>query len=204
MEKMKRSQLKKTCKVFADIFADYEGYDILFGYDKRRLKRRYYLYRLEIYMAKDFTYIDDDFCGLCSIKQPTRISTDDEGKQIIVCDREYSAKPLFFNPFFDIAFFSAVGIKQFKIAVEYIKMADEVAKRHYNPHTDYYIKNIGVIESERGKGRLKKMLAEICGDNPIYLETQDDVDVAIYQKLGFELLETVEWRGIKHYAMRRP
>lgn len=204
MEKMKRSQLKKTCKVFADIFADYEGYDILFGYDKRRFARRYYLYRLEIYMAKDFTYIDGDFSALCSIKKPTKIAKDDEGRDIIVGDREYSAKPLFFNPLFDIAFFSAVGIKQFKIALEYVKMADEVSKRHYNPHTDYYIKNIGVIKSERGKGKLRKMIDEICGNNPIYLETQDDVDVAIYQKLGFELLETVEWRGIKHYAMRRP
>lgn len=204
MEKMKRSQIRKVSKVYADIFSEYEGYDILFGKDKRRLKRRYYLYRLEVYMAKDFTYIDDDFSALCSIKRPSVIRQDDEGNPVIVVDNEYSAKPLFFNPFFDIAFFSAVGIKQFKIALEYVDMAEEVAKRHYNPHTDYYVKNIGVIESERGKGKLKKMLNEICGDNPIYLETQDDVDVAIYQKLGFELLETVEWRGIKHYAMRRP
>lgn len=204
MEKMKRSQIRKVSKIFADIFSEYEGYDILFGKDKRDLKRRYYLYRLEIYMAKDFTYIDDDFCALCSIKSPSKIAKDDEGNQIVVGDREYSAKPLFFNPFFDIAFFSAVGIKQFKTALAYVDMAEDVAKRHYNPHTDYYIKNIGVIKSERGKGRLKKMLGEICGDSPIYLETQDDIDVAIYQKLGFELLETVEWRGIKHYAMRRP
>lgn len=204
MEKMKRSQLKKVCKVFSDIFSEYEGYDILFGYDCNRLKRRYYLYRLEVYMAKDFTYIDDDFSGLCSIKKPSKIVTDDYGNQVVVGDREYSAKPLFLNPFFDVAFFSAVGIKQFKIALEYVKMAEDVSSRHFDPHTDYYIKNIGVIKSERGKGRLKKMINEICGDNPIYLETQDEVDVAIYQKLGFELLETVEWRGIKHYAMRRP
>lgn len=204
MEKMKRSQIIKVSKVYADIFSEYEGYDILFGYDKRRFKRRYYLYRLEVYMAKDFTYIDDDFSALCSIKSPSKIQQGEEGNYVIVGDMEYSAKPLFFNPFFGIAFFSAVGIKQFKTALEYVDMAEKVAKRHYNPHTDYYIKNIGVIESERGNGKLKKMLNEICGNNPIYLETQDDIDVAIYQKLGFELLETVEWRGIKHYAMRRP
>lgn len=203
MEKLKRNQIKKACKVFAQIFADYEAYDILFGNDKRRMLRRYYLYRLEVYMAKDFTYVDDDFGALCSIKRPTKIQQDGDGKKIIVSDREYSAKPLFYNPFFAIAFFAAVGIKQFRIAVEYVNMADETAKNLYNPNTDYYVKNIGVVKSARGQGRLKRMLNDICGDNPIYLETHDINNVAIYQKLGFELLETVEWRGITHYAMRR-
>lgn len=60
-------------------------------------------------------------------------------------------------------------------------MADEVAKKYYNPKTDCYVKNIGVRKEFRGQGKLKGMLKEFCGDLPIYLETQDENDVAIYK-----------------------
>lgn len=202
MEKLKKSQIKKACRVFADIFSEYEAYDVLFGEDKG-LRRRYYLYRLEVYMARDYTYVDEDFGAICSIKKPSKLISDENGKVSIQYEKEHSCTPLFFNPFFTLAFFKAVGIEQFKAACEYVKMADEAAKFHYNPHTDYYVKNIGVIKSARGQGRLKCMLNEICGDNPIYLETHDINNVEIYKKLGFELMEAIEWRGITHYAMRR-
>lgn len=48
------------------------------------------------------------------------------------------------------------------------------------------------------------MLDEICGDMPICLETHDETNVAIYQKLGFILLETVDFHGVNHYFMKRP
>ncbi len=189
MEKITRKEIKKASAVFTDIFSKYEAYDVLFG-KRNRLKRMYYLFRAEVFCAQNFTYKDGDFLALCSIKTPS--------------DTEIELKKAFANPFFDLAFFLNVGIKQAKIAKQYVEMADSVAQKYYDPQTDCYIKNIGVIEKCRGQGKLKKMLNEICKDMPVFLETQDPSDVAIYKKLGFEVCEIVEWRGITHVAMRRP
>ena len=189
MEKITRKEIKRASAVFTDIFSKYEAYDVLFG-KRNRLKRMYYLFRAEVFCAQNFTYKDGDFLALCSIKTPA--------------DTEIELKKAFANPFFDLAFFLNVGIKQAKIAKQYAEMADSVAQKYYNPQTDCYIKNIGVIEKCRGQGKLKTMLNEICKDMPIFLETQDPNDVAIYKKLGFEVCEIVEWRGITHVAMRKP
>ena len=189
MKKIKKNEIKKASKVFTEIFKDYEAYDVLFG-RKNRLNRMYYLFRAEVYCAQNFTYKDGDFCALCSIKTPS--------------DKEIELKSAFKNPFFDVAFFLNVGFKQAKIAKAYVDMADGVASKYYNPQTDCYIKNIGVRKEFRGQGKLKGMLKEFCGDMPIYLETQDENDVAIYKKLGFEVCEIVKWKGITHVAMRRP
>ncbi len=188
MKTIEKNEIKKVSKIYTDIFSEYEAYDTLFG-KRNRLKRMYYLFVVEVFCAQKFTYKDGDFAAICSIKTPS--------------DREVDMKKLFANPFFDLAFFANVGVKQAKIAKEYVNMADEVAKKYYNPKTDCYIKNIGVKKEFRGQGKLKMMINEICKDMPIFLETQDEADVAIYKKLGFEVCEIVEWRGITHVAMRR-
>lgn len=188
MKTIEKNEIKKVSKIYTDIFSEYEAYDTLFG-KRNRLKRMYYLFVAEVFCAQKFTYKDDDFAAICSIKTPS--------------DREVDMKKLFANPLFDLAFFANVGVKQAKIAKEYVDMADEVAKKYYNPKTDCYIKNIGVKKEFRGQGKLKMMINEICKDMPIFLETQDEADVAIYKKLGFEVCEIVQWRGITHVAMRR-
>lgn len=188
MEKITRKEIKKASAVFTEIFSEYEAYDVLFG-KRNRLKRMYYLFRAEIFCAQNFTYKDGDFLALCSIKTPS--------------DKEVELKKAFSNPFFALSFLFNVGFKQVKTAKQYVDMADSVAKKYYNPQTDCYIKNIGVIKQFRGQGKLKNMLNEICKDMPVFLETQDPADVAIYKKLGFQVCEIVEWKGITHVAMRR-
>lgn len=105
---------------------------------------------------------------------------------------------------FAIPFFKAVSRKEAKIAMEYVSVAEQVSEPFYNPETDCYIKNIGVAKASRGRGLLRAMLDEICGDMPICLETHDETNVAIYQKLGFILLATTNIHGINHYFMKRP
>lgn len=164
-----KNQEKRNQKSVESLYRNFQG---LRGVrrsfrQKNRLSRMYYLFRAEVYCAQNFTYKDGDFCALCSIKTPS--------------DKEIELKSAFKNPFFTIAFFLNVGFKQVKIAKEYVDMADEVAKKYYNPKTDCYVKNIGVRKEFRGQGKLKGMLKEFCGDLPIYLETQDENDVAIYK-----------------------
>lgn len=211
MRLIEKSEIKKVCRKFAEIFKDYEAYDIFFERDSgekritadtdgclesvtvcdnfRQQKKIYYFYRFEIYAAQNYTYVFDDYRGIASVKRPG--------------DKDADVALQMLNPAFAIAFFAVTGIKACVLASEYMNFARAFAEKYYNPATDCYIKNIGVAKEVRGQGLLKRMINELCADMPVYLETHDANNVKIYEHLGFELLEAVEWRGITHYAMKR-
>lgn len=192
MKLIKNNDINRACAVFAEMFEDYPLYSTLLGTEGDLKKKIYYLFKVEVSLGKRYTYANEDFTAICSIIRP-----DDKGKEI-------SLASLFVNPFFSIPFFKAVSRKEAKIAMEYVSFAEQVSEPFYNPETDCYIKNIGVAKASRGRGLLHTMLDEICGDMPICLETHDETNVAIYQKLGFILLETVDFHGVNHYFMKRP
>ena len=69
-------------------------------------------------------------------------------------------------------------------------------KRHKElvPYKHWYFQNIAVKPEEQGKGYggllINTMLKAIEGDNlPVYVETNTEKNVAIYQKYGFEIRE---------------
>ena len=190
MRKIEKNELKKACEAFADMFADYKTYSLFFSDGKTRSNGIYWFFRFEVYGAVDYTYADDDFLTLACVKRPG--------------DRSRNTDILFFNPFFAVRFLAATGIKALKLGSEYLRFAEEVAKKYYNPETDCYVKNVGVAASARGQGRLRKAIDELCGDRAVYLETHSQTNVEIYRKLGFELCETAIFHGAAHYAMRRP
>lgn len=192
MKLIKNNQIDRACAVFTEMFEDYPLYSTLLGTEADLKKKIYYLFKVEVSLGKRYTYANEDFTAICSIIRP-----DDKGK-------ERSLASLFVNPFFAIPFFKAVSRKEAKIAMKYVSIAEQVSEPFYNPETDCYIKNIGVAKASRGRGLLHAMLDEICGDMPICLETHDETNVAIYQKLGFILLETVDFHGVNHYFMKRP
>lgn len=144
----------------------------------------------ELTLGADYTYVyDEDFSALATIKRPL--------------DKERKSAAFWRNPIRTISFFSIVGIKSAKLAADYVAFAKSVAKNYYNPDTDCYIKNIGVIESARGQGILRKMIEELCSGFPVILETHSADNVEIYKKLGFELLEALPYRTEIHYIMKR-
>lgn len=192
MKLIKNNDINRACAVFAEMFEDYPLYSTLLGTEGDLKKKIYYLFKVEVSLGKRYTYANEDFTAICSIIRP-----DDKGK-------ERSLASLFVNPFFAIPFLKAVSRKEAKIAMEYASFAEQVSEPFYNPETDCYIKNIGVAKASRGRGLLHTMLDEICEDMPICLETHDETNVAIYQKLGFILLETVDFHGVNHYFMKRP
>lgn len=192
MKLIKNNDINRACAVFAEMFEDYPLYSTLLCTEGDLKKKIYYLFKVEVSLGKRYTYANEDFTAICSIIRP-----DDKGK-------ERSLASLFVNPFFSIPFFKVVSRKEAKIAMEYVSFAEQVSEPFYNPETDCYIKNIGVAKASRGRGLLHTMLDEICGDMPICLETHDETNVAIYQKLGFILLETVDFHGVNHYFMKRP
>ncbi len=192
LRKMEDSEIKRVAWDFAEIFKDYKSYDLFFKRDRFQKRKIYRFFRCEVFEGADYTYIYGDFEAICTVKKPA-------DKQ-----KERDMKKLFHNPFFLIPFFSVTGLKAAKLALEYMRFTDEIAKKFYNPETDCYIKNIGVKECCRGQGILKAMIAKICGDMPIYLETHSADNVKIYRKLGFEVVSESDFHGETHYAMKRP
>ena len=78
----------------------------------------------------------------------------------------------------------ATGTRALKLAGEYLRFAEAISAKYYDPAHDAYVKNIGVAACARGQGRLHRMLDELCGDLPVYLETHDENNVAIYEHMG--------------------
>jgi GNAT superfamily N-acetyltransferase len=74
-----------------------------------------------------------------------------------------------------------------------------------------YIWNIGVSENARGKGYSRKLIDQAIeqmreqGMDEFWLKTEDEKNVAIYRKLGFEVMfETVvKSSGLKSWAMKK-
>lgn len=190
MRKIKENEIVKASERFAEIFKDYTPYESIFHCKKtfRDCVRLSLLY--EVYEGADYTYtLDDDMTALATIKRPGDVPRD--------------MKPLWKMKGYKKNFLCAMGIKGAVRVLKYINFASGFADKYYNPATDCYIKNIGVVENRRGQGILKQMLEELCGDMPIYLETHLASNVEIYKHLGFELLEAVPFHDCVHYCMKK-
>lgn len=189
MRKIKPIEIGKVCRLLTDIFADYEAYRLFFPDEKRLARGIEAFFRYEIYASQEYTWVSDDFLSVAAVKCPG--------------DKDRDPKLQFLNPVFALSFLSSAGIKAVRLAGEYIRFAEKIAEKYYDPDRDCYIKNIGVAPEARGQGRLRLMTDELCGDMPVYLETHDDKNVRIYEHMGFRVCETAVFHGYTHYAMRR-
>lgn len=188
MRKIKRDEIYDICDVFTSMFADYDAYRLFFD-ESSLLKgiRAFFLY--EVFTAADYTYTDDDHTVAASVKLPS--------------DKDAPSVKFFSDPSLSREFFSVVDEKAFALAKEYFALTHRLADRYYSPETDCYVKNIGVAKEARGRGLLRKTLSELCGNRRIYLETHNAENVAIYEKLGFTLLESTDFHGVPVYAMAK-
>ncbi|NVM16750.1 MAG: GNAT family N-acetyltransferase [Candidatus Lokiarchaeota archaeon] len=84
-------------------------------------------------------------------------------------------------------------IKALKITMTIFKYEDERHKELV-PYEHWYFQNIAVKPEEQGKGYggllISTMIKNIESDGlPIYVESNTEKNVSIYQKYGFEILE---------------
>jgi ribosomal protein S18 acetylase RimI-like enzyme len=68
--------------------------------------------------------------------------------------------------------------------------------RRLAPFPHWYLSVLGVVPEHQGKGYasrlVRPMLARLDGENmPAYLETQNEKNVGIYRRYGFEVIETL-------------
>lgn len=189
MKKIKINEAKKAGEIFAEIFTDYDLYNLIFTKNERQQKRISYFFTYEVYSSLNSTYEFDDFKAIATVVRPG--------------DKKTNPARLFLNPLYAAKFLFATGIKAIKIGSEYMRFAEKASSKYYNPETDCYIKNIGVIKECRGQGYLRKMVNDLCGEMPVVLETHLESNVTIYEKLGFSIMEIFDFHGKKHYVMKK-
>ncbi len=75
------------------------------------------------------------------------------------------------------------------------------------PEPHWYLMSLGVLPEEQGKGKGKKLLTEMLeivtrDSRPVYLETETEKNVSIYEKYGFRVeRETTLKRHNLHYYL---
>lgn len=96
------------------------------------------------------------------------------------------------------------------ILLERLGRRFEALRRGHVPGPHWYLVLLGVHPSARGRGLSRVVLRPVFGvadrDRlPCYLETQDEVDVPIYRRFGFEVAgERRVPGGLRNWEMRRP
>lgn len=84
-----------------------------------------------------------------------------------------------------------------------------ITAKHFPKHSPYvYLFMIGVSPQARGKGLASKLMdpvLEHCNLNniPVYLETSNPSNIAIYQKRGFQITDKVDNTKICTYYMKK-
>lgn len=115
--------------------------------------------------------------------------------------------PFLFNGGLKLLMHSGLGIIR-KLLV-YETFAMKLKKKHTG-HVDWYLYNLSVGQSAQGKGiasKLMKPMLRFCDDEKmvVYLETNKEINVPVYQHYGFELNETntIPGSSVLHYSMVR-
>ena len=163
MRKIREDEVGKIARLFTRIFAEYDAYRLFFPDEKKLARGMEAFFRYEVYASQEYTWVDEDFLAAAAVKCPG--------------DRDRDPKRIFYNPFAAISFLTDTGVRAMKLAGEYLRFAEEISARYYDPRRDAYIKNVGVAPEARGQGRLRRITDELCGDLPVYLETHDENNV---------------------------
>ena len=107
--------------------------------------------------------------------------------------------PVLFSPY-------PFGVRRARAVLSQI---DANHKKHA-PEPHFYLDNLGVLASARGKGLSSKLIRpflQMADEQQViaYTDTVTDVNVPLYQHFGFDLVESnfIASTGITTYALRR-
>lgn len=95
----------------------------------------------------------------------------------------------------------------------FMNFADHTDKMHRRaaPMPHYYLFTLGVSRSAQGKGVGRRLVTEMleridAESTPAYLETQNERNVPLYQRLGFDVVARepfAKLNGVENFAMLR-
>ena len=93
--------------------------------------------------------------------------------------------------------FLSIGFKSFMKVASALSPIDETRKKHMKNMSFAYLQIIGVASENQGKGYGGKLLKELIAMTdkvklPIYLETETESNVRLYERFGFKTLEEMD------------
>gem|GEM_PF-269467 len=181
LHKVKKSELSKATVVLADAFKEDPLFKQLFG-DAARNSYKYTLVAKFMlrYCHKygDVYATSDKFEGIMAITQDEYTYT-----TLWRLIRSGSIFP-----------FLGIGFKSFVKVAGALSPIDEVRKKQMKNKSFAYIQIIGVAAENQGKGHGGKLLRALIAMTdevklPIYLETETENNVHLYERFGFKTLE---------------
>lgn len=179
--KIRQADIKELSKLFADCFCNDPLYVYFFPNPEKRKRCAKYLFEYELRSALNFTYANQNNTACIVYKKSS----------------DCSAKV---SPLFAVRLFFAVGPRSVVKAMQYLSFCEK--KKHaFKPQNAAYLSLLCVDRSLRNQGVAKAMISALTGGT-VYLETQNPVNVQIYKKLGFQLVDQSCFaQNVMHYCM---
>lgn len=181
LRKVKKDEISKAAVVLADAFKD----DPLF-------KK---IFEKDVHESQNNTHIEKMFLKYCIKYGEVYASSENlEGIMAITQDKN-SYMPMWRLIRSGAIFpFLRIGLKSFIKMARTLGPIDEVRKKQMKHKSFIYILIIGVSAENQGKGYGGKLLRALIdlSDNiniPIYLETETESNVSLYERFGFKTIE---------------
>ena len=181
LHKVNKSEIGEATLVLADAFKEDPLFKILFG-DAKKYSYKYTLVAMfMIRYCHKYGHVyasSEKFEGIMAITQD-----------------EYSYMSLWRMIRSGSIFpFLRIGFKSFMIVASALSPIDVARKKHMKNKSFAYLQIIGVASENQGKGHGGKLLKELIAITdeaklPIYLETETENNVRLYERFGFKTLE---------------
>ena len=181
LQKVKKSEIREATLVLADAFKEDPLFKVLFG---DAVKNSYKYTLVAKFMIKYCYKYGDVYAS----------SEKFEGIMAITRD-EYTYMSLWRMIRGGSIFpFLSIGFKSFMKVASALSPIDEARKKHMKNMSFVYLQIIGVASENQGKGHGGKLLKELIAMTdeaklPIYLETETESNVRLYERFGFKTLE---------------
>ncbi len=190
MRLIKSSEIKEISYEIAKAFIDYPLYSEFFPDDDKKLKRVHLFFWVRLVTRKKCTYINNDKTLVCSILAP-----DEKELPFFVA--------AITNPGLIFQYLKYIRPKHLRTAREFSAIDKDQKKRCYDPKKDYYVQMVAVINSPKTIGPFRNFIVNIDHSIPYYCETHTPENEKLYKFLNFKTVDTVYWRGIPQFAMKR-
>lgn len=189
--------LEPMAQVLAQSFADDPLVSFILPNAKNRVRTVAKFFRaigrLNIRAGSAFG-VSDPLEGVAVWSFPNKPETSTTPKDLL------SFLPVLFSPYL-------VGARRARPIFQQI----EANHKKYAPEPHFYLDNLGVLASSRGKGLSSRLIRPFLAmadeqKTIAYTDTVTESNVPLYEHFGFECVEQnpVEGTGITVYALRRP
>src|SRR6056297_280833 len=181
LHKVNKSEIRQATVVLADAFKEDPLFKVLFG---DAVKNSYKYTLVAKFMIRychkygDVYASSENFEGIMAINQD-----------------EYTYMSLWRMIRSGSIFpFLSIGFKSFMMVASALSPIDGIRKKHMKNKSFAYLQIIGVASENQGKGQGGKLLNKLIAMTdevklPIYLETETESNVRLYERFGFKKLE---------------